>query len=52
MGCVANYLTRSNGVILQSKMVAMKRLMIINFEAYVALVMLFLYFMAMIFAMI
>ena len=48
MGCVANYLTRSDEVILQSKMVAMKRLMLINFEANVALVMLFLYFMAMI----
>ena len=52
MGCVVNYLTRSGEVILQWKMVAMKRLMIINFEAYVTLVMLFLYFNGNDFAMI
>ena len=41
MGCVENYLTRSEEVTLQCKKVAMKRLMIIHSEAYVALVMVF-----------
>ena len=41
MGCVVNYLTRSDEVTLQWKMVAMKRLMILYFEAYFALVMVF-----------
>ena len=41
MGCVVNCLTRSDEVTLQLKMVAMKRLMIIHFEAYAALVMVF-----------
>ena len=41
MGYVVNYLTRSDEVILQWKMVAMMRLMIIHFEAYVELVMVF-----------
>ena len=41
MGCVENYLTRSDKVTLQWKMVAMKRMIIIHFEAYVALVMVF-----------
>ena len=41
LGCVVNYLTRSDEVTLQWKMVAMKRLMIIHFEAYVALVIVF-----------
>ena len=41
MGYVVNYLTRSDEVILQCKMVAMKRQMIIHFEAYVALVIVF-----------
>ena len=41
MGCMVNYLTRSDEVTLQCKMVAMMRLMIIHFQAYVALVMVF-----------
>ena len=41
MGYVVNYLTRSDEVILQWKMVAMKRLMIIHIEAYVELVIVF-----------
>ena len=38
---VENYLTRSDEVTLQRKKVAMKRLVIIHFEAYVSLVMVF-----------
>ena len=41
MGCVENYLTRPHEVTLQSKKVAMKRLMIIHFEASVLLVVVF-----------
>ena len=41
MRCVVSYLTRSEEVTLQWKIGAMKRLMIIHFEAYVALVMVF-----------
>ena len=41
MECVENYLTRSDEVTMQRKKVAMKRLTIIHFEAYVSLVMVF-----------